>query len=214
MDGDKNITANFTAIDYWSLISPATGAKVPSGQQALVQWTAPSAATKFKLLYSLNNGATWTIIGKNIAARTQPWSVPASVKDKKKCLLKVVGFNDAGVKVGKFISGLFTIEGSVKVITPNGGNDLISDSLYSIDWQTGSSISGSVAKAVLHYSLNGGATWKKIVALQGNPGTYDWTVPGVPAAKNQCLVKVTLKDAAGTTLGQDISDLYFTISPF
>jgi hypothetical protein len=179
----------------------------------LIQWTAPPEAVKFKLMYSLNNGTTWTLIAQDIPARTHSWSVPASVKDKTKCLIKVVGFTGTGVKVGKFISALFTIEGAVKVITPNGGNELTSESFYPIDWQTSPAVSGSVAKVVLHYTVNGGTTWKKIDALSENPGTYSWPVPNVPVQKTKCLVKVTLKDAAGTTIGTDVSDAFFTINP-
>jgi len=220
MNGNKVITANFTAIASWSVISPAAGAKIPSGEQSLIQWTAPPEATKFKLLYSLNNGATWTLIRKNIPTRTYPWTVSPFVKDKKKCLLKVVGFTDAGVNVGKFVSNLFTIEGTVKVITPNGSGDpLTSGSFYPIEWQTSASVSGSVAKVVLQYTLNGGTTWKKIASLPENPGdpvnpgSYNWTVPVVSSDKSKCLVKVTLKNAAGTAIGVDTSDFYFTINP-
>jgi uncharacterized repeat protein (TIGR02543 family) len=214
MTGNKNVTANFAAIDYWSVISPAAGAKVPSGQQSLIQWTAPPEAVKFKLMYSLNNGTTWTLIGKDIPTRSHLWSVPLLVKDKKKCLIKVVGFNGAGVKVGKFISGLFTVEGAVKITSPNGGGEpLTPGSFYPIDWQTSASISGSVAKVVLQYTVNGGTTWKKIASLPGNPGSYEWTVADVSKEKTNCLVKVTLKDAAGAAIGTDTSDLPFTIQP-
>ena len=220
MTGNKNVTASFTAITYWSVIAPAAGARVPSGQQTLIQWTAPPEAVNFKLLYSLDSGVTWTLIKKDILARTYLWDIPAFVKDKKKCLLKVVGFTGAGVKVGKIVTGLFTIEGSVKVIAPNGGGkNLASGDSYTIEWQTSASVSGSVAKVVLQYTKDGGATWKKIASLPANPGdpvnpgSYSWTVPSFTKDKKECLVKVTLKDAAGTTIGQDSSDAYFTINP-
>jgi len=38
------------------------------------------------------------------------------------------------------------------------------------------------------------------------------TVPSVATAKNQCKVRVTLFDSAGTILGRDASDVYFEIS--
>jgi hypothetical protein len=58
-----------------------------------------------------------------------------------------------------------------------------------------------------------GKTWIPITTLSGNPGSYTWTVPAVPADKTKCKVKLVLKDAAGNNLGSDISDNFFTISP-
>jgi len=45
-----------------------------------------------------------------------------------------------------------------------------------------------------------------------NPGYYDWT-PSVAKTKSKCKVKVVLKDKDGNSVGSDLNDGYFTISP-
>ena len=68
-----------------------------------------------------------------------------------------------------------------------------------------------MASVKLFYSINGGASWKAIKAVKGNPGSYNWTVPNV--SSSGCKVKVMLKDAGGATVGNDVSDGLFTIQP-
>ena len=219
MNGNKNITANFAAIDYWSMITPAASGKVQSGQDYTIQWTAPPQAVSFKVLYSLDNGTTWTLIKKNHTALTYTWFVPLQIKNKTKCRIKVVGFTGTGVSAGKIMSGLFTIEGPVKVLMPNGDGDLLtSGSPYLIEWQTLASVGSSVTKVILNYTTDGGTTWKTITSLPelpgdpANPGSYNWYVPDVPKKKGNCKVMVILKGAAGT-LGKDMSDAIFSIQP-
>jgi photosystem II stability/assembly factor-like uncharacterized protein len=65
----------------------------------------------------------------------------------------------------------------------------------------------------LLYTKNGGRTWNRIQALEGDPGFWDWTVPDVPKTKTKCKVKVVLKDANGKTVGSDTSDSDFIIEP-
>ena len=61
-------------------------------------------------------------------------------------------------------------------------------------------------------TMNGAITWRPIVTLTENLGSYDtWTVPTVGKTKIRCKVKVSLRGSAGNTLGSDVSDAYSTI---
>ena len=67
-----------------------------------------------------------------------------------------------------------------------------------------------VSTVKLFYTYNGGATWLLINTLNGNPGTYNWRASANSA---NCKIKVVLKNASGKTIGTDVSDKVFTISP-
>uniref|UniRef100_A0A7V6CE60 Uncharacterized protein n=1 Tax=Thermodesulfobacterium geofontis TaxID=1295609 RepID=A0A7V6CE60_9BACT len=99
----------------------------------------------------------------------------------------------------------------MKVNTPNGGESLTIGSTYNITWTTNHTIR-PVNKVILQYSTDGGSTWKGIKTYTDtNPGSHAWKVPSTPSTN--CKVRVTLKDAGGATIGQDVSDSVFTITP-
>ena len=84
----------------------------------------------------------------------------------------------------------------VTLLTPNGGESLASGSTYRITWGA----PAAATKFNLHYSVNGGKTWKAIVS--NVTGTaYDWTVPPQKANRKASLVKVTGFDSGGSQVG-------------
>jgi len=195
------------------LLSPNGGEVIPSGSTHTIWWGAPSGVANFKLKYSLDNGNTWQLLARDVTGNSYDWQVATPRKNKKKCLVKVIGYSASGKKLGADGSDLtFTIE-VLTVTSPNGGETLTSGTLHTITWTTNET-KNPVEKVVLKYTKNGGRTWKKITAIEGNnPEEHLWTVPDVPKIKNKCLVKVVLKDAKGNTVGSDTSDGYFTIEP-
>jgi hypothetical protein len=209
---DSSVTATFTAITAVKLLSPNGGEVIPSGSSYTIQWQAPANAHHYTLKLSMDNGMTWSTIASNITGNSYDWDVPIPWNNKRKCFIKVIAFNASNVKIGADSSdGPFTIE-VIKLNTPNGGETLTSGSTYNITWTTNQTIR-PVSKVILSYTLDGGVTWKAITAITGNPGTYSWTVPTVSTSKTKCKVKVVLKDSAGNTIGSDVSDAFFTISP-
>jgi len=133
-------------------------------------------------------------------------------RNNKRCLMKVIGYDAHEGKVGADGSDTpFTIS-VVTVMRPNGGETLTSGSTYRIEWEPYGT-KKPVARVKLLYTKNGGRTWNRIQALEGDPGFWDWTVPDVPKTKTKCKVKVVLKDANGKTVGSDTSDSDFIIEP-
>jgi hypothetical protein len=196
-----------------TLLTPGVGEAIPSGSFYTIRWGAPLEAIRFKLKFSMDNGNTWKPIASGIPDTSYDWPVPTPKKNKKKCLVNVMGYDASGDKIGKDKSdGTFTIE-VVKVTSPNGGETLTSGNIHTITWTTNET-KKPVAKVLLKYTKNGGRTWKKITAIEGsNPETHLWTVPDVPKTKTKCKVKVVLKDAKRNNVGSDTSDGYFTIEP-
>jgi len=223
-DDIDGITYLYPASLYF--VKPVTGETIPSSLTPYpTQWEAPLDAVKFKLLYSLDNGVTWKVIKTPTPVLgssydwTVPWTVPTPANNKKKCLLKVIGLNDTGQKIGASKPVNFTIE-VVKLNMPNGGLiTYTSPDTPPITW-TMNTTKNPVAKVKLFYTLNGGVTWNLVDNLTDSAylaeglHSYDlWTVPTVRSPKYKCKVKVVLKDAAGNTVGSDASDSYFTILP-
>jgi hypothetical protein len=197
----------------FTLLSPNGGEVIPSGTNYTIYWGAPPEAVSFKLKYSLNNGRTWKVIESGLAGKSFDWQVPAPPKNKTKCLVKVIGYDASGKKVGADNSdSTFTIE-VLTVTSPNGGEACTSNDPHTITWTTNGT-KKPVEKVVLSYTINGGRKWKKIETIVGsNPGTHSWTVPEVTKIKSKCKVKVVLKDAKGNTVASDAGDGNFTIGP-
>ena len=95
---------------------------------------------------------------------------------------------------------------AITVLAPNGGEIIPSGSTYTIRWEAPS----SAVKFDLQYSIDNGTTWATI-ATNVTETSYNWSVPTPTANKKQCFVKVTGYNSSGTKVGEDISDLKFTI---
>ncbi len=99
-----------------------------------------------------------------------------------------------------------TVPPTVTVTAPNGGELLTVGSAFTITWTASDNV--GIAQTDLHYSSDGGVTYSLIASLNGNPGSYVWTIPNTPST--QCLVRVTAFDGAENQ-GSDVSNGFFTI---
>jgi len=192
---------------------------IPSGSDYDIPWEATPLAESFDLYYSLDSGASWTLIKRDVRNTIYPWPVPKTIGNKKACLVKVVGYNAARTKkIGSDASDKpFTIE-VVKIVQPNGGEVLKSGDPYSIQWEINGTKS-PVTKVNLYYTTNKGESYVLIENISTvDPGTRPWAMshqwtPTVTSTKPYCKVKGVLYDVKNTILSSDVSDNYFTISP-
>ena len=121
-----------------------------------IEWYAAPKAEKFRLLYSTDNGLTWSIIEDGVTGRNYQWTVPLLPSNRRRCLVRVVGFDSEGVRVGAASSdGPFAVE-VVRLMTPAGGETLVSSgqSPQPITWQTHAT-KDPVASIDLYYTLDG-----------------------------------------------------------
>jgi hypothetical protein len=216
MSGAKDVAANFQGASgsAVTLFAPNGGETLASGSTFTIRWVGPVSAVKYTLQLSLNNGraGTWRVIATNLTTNSYDWTVPSSIGNRGACRIRVVGLNAANRAVGADVSNApFKIE-VVKVLSPNGGQSLVSGAQETISWQTNATII-PVTSVRLFYSVNGGRTWRVITTITtGNPGSYAWTVPTVTAANGNVKVRVLL--LGGTrNLGVDFSDAVFSITP-
>jgi Divergent InlB B-repeat domain/Fibronectin type III domain len=214
VNADTTVMANFDVANPMVILtSPNGGEIIPSGSTYPVGWEASLTATKFDLMYSMDNGETWLPVAYNVTDTNYNWQVPIPSGNKYGCLLKVTGYDSYGAKIGEDTSDLtFTVQ-VVSVISPKKEDILIAGSTWIVQWLTNMTTS-PVAKTVLRYTCNDETdetNWNKIDELPGNPGSYLWTVPYVSSA--QCKIRVVLIDADGNMVGRDANNKFFTIQP-
>jgi membrane-associated protease RseP (regulator of RpoE activity) len=211
MDGAKTVSANFAVAAGIRILSPNGKEIFNASDFVAINWSAPGSATKFTLKYSFDNGATWKTIATDVTGNSYSWKLPFLGKQKGQALVKVVGFDASGAKVGADVSNApFKIK-LVEVQIPNGDESWQSGTQHTIVWGT-FGIDRPVAKVILEYTKNNGATWKVIDKLTTNPGFYLWDIPAVPKAKPNSKVRVTIKDSSGAVMSRDASDMPFNIA--
>jgi alpha-tubulin suppressor-like RCC1 family protein len=93
---------------------------------------------------------------------------------------------------------------SLTLISPNGGESLLADNTYTIDWTN----TGFISAVRIEYSADNGSNWMVISpgSVICNAGSYDWQVPR--GFSEQCLIRVSDYDEPNIV---DSSDGLFTI---
>jgi len=204
-----------TTAGFVRLLTPSSGEVLESGSGYDITWEASEDAARFSLTHSIDNGVTWSPVegAENLTDTSFEWIVPPQPGNKKKCLVKLTGYNDAGIKVEEDVSEPFTIE-VVRLISPNGGGQpLTSGAHHTIEWTVHETVR-LVESIQLFYTTDGGKKWKPAGPLLAEDATtYDWLVPPAKKPKTQCKAKVVLIDKDGKKVGNDISDSFFTINP-
>jgi hypothetical protein len=208
-----NVEVQGIPIERVQVSWPNGGEILRTGSSYDLRWGAPVEAVSFNLRYSIDNGATWITIEEGWTERSYSWTVPAVPGSRKNAIFRVIAYDATPGKIGADTSDRpFTIE-VLRLDSPNGGGIYVSNQTLTIGWTTGDTLR-AVDHVVLMYTLNGGITWTKIGdPLLGNPGSYDWTLPGVTSAKAKCKVKVVLMDVDGRAILGEVSDMFFTILP-
>lgn len=168
-----------------------------AGSTVDIVWTSERVNTVV-LSYSIDDGENFTEIATVDALdRTYSWTVPFA--DTETALIRVADVRNENLYGQSYAT--FTIESpTLKVLTPNGGEEVAQNSEFDLRWQ------GILVESVsIEYSLNNGQDWELIES--GVTGTfYAWIVPTVTS--DQALIRVT--DDSNPELS-DVSDAPFTI---
>jgi hypothetical protein len=189
----------------FTIIAPTVTLLYPNGGESFgastgqyIEWNYSSIST-VKLEYSTNNGTSWSTIGTSPAVdKYANWIPPAMVGTQY--LIRVSDNSDANVNdvsdvnfsivslpsenTNKFKGGSndgYSISNSLadtlKVTSPNGGEQWAAASIKTITWTY-----NDVDNISLEYSLDDGQTWTTIVAnIPASQLSYSWTLPTTPS---------------------------------
>jgi uncharacterized repeat protein (TIGR01451 family) len=209
---EVTVEGNFSGVQ---VLDPNGGEEIASGSTYTVSWGATPAISLFDLYYSLDDGTTWIRFAENVVnqgpVNTADWDVPVPKNNKRQSLLRVVGKTTNGEILNEDVSDApFTVE-VIKVLSPDGGETIVSGSIHTIDWRTNAT-SKPVGKVKLLASFDGGNTWQLIANVRRNRGRFNWIVPAFQKPKLECLIQVVLLSEENfKRIGTDSSDETFSI---
>jgi hypothetical protein len=209
MTAARSCTATFTAYTALQVQTPNGGEDLMAGQSYTIRWGAPAAMETFDVQYSLDGGQTWKKEAIKTAGNSYSWTlpVPSGTANKKKCLVRVIGYSQ-NVKVASDVSDTSFVINLVRLDSHNGGQPLDAGETVSVQWTRRAGLAATTAK--IYYSLNKGVTWVYSGQAAADAGSYNWEVPLTKKPKATCRLKVTLFNGA-TVVGSDKSDANFTI---
>ncbi|MBS1913264.1 MAG: hypothetical protein JST22_14845 [Bacteroidetes bacterium] len=189
------------------LLYPNGGEVFLADSMTRIMWTAQDISGQLTVEYSVDNGKTWKPIG-NRTARTGPdslnWKVP---NDSSTTALVRVG----SAAARDTSDNVFTINGkapavpAVKLLYPNGGEQLKVDSVIYIRWQS-ANVTGSF---MVFFSNDGGTAWAPVDSATAKAGVDSmmWTVPNFIGSQARLRI-----DWKKNTLS-DTTDANFSIVP-
>ncbi len=185
------------------LTSPNGGENWLVGSVHPITWASEGNIEKVTLKYSTDNGATWKVIEENTKNDGEhSWTVPDDPSIT--CLVRVEDATDGAPfdKSDQVFTISIPIVESLKIYSPNGGEQWLVGSAQQITWTW----NGTFTQVKIEYSIDNGATWNLIDDCASNDGSYDWTVPNTPS--NFYLLKISDKSDG---IPVDISDAVFSI---
>jgi hypothetical protein len=197
--------------------APNGGEVVPSGAIYPISWSSSLPGAVVEVRLSKDNGVHFDTSICETGATYCLWNVPKTIASIPKCRVKV-GYLNGDAMVGYDTSDQRFKIAAVDITNPDGGETLKQNAKINISWETYTA--ASVANTELYYKC-GTDKWSdstKIATINGNPGTYEWTVPNV--TEDKCKVRVMLKKKKPRTdpaeyvnVAVDASDGTFKIQP-
>ncbi len=184
---------------------------LPNGSESIIastiytiDWSSDGVISEVLIEYSTNNGQTWNAVSPPNIGNTGSYGWSAPMVASHECLIRIS--DPANSNVSDISDNVFeiAIPKTITVISPNGGESLISGGEQLIQWSSTGTISG----VLIEQSFNNGQNWFPVEpANNGNNGSYEWFVPF--ANSSECLVR--LSDASNPAI-YDTSNNVFTIS--
>lgn len=212
-------TGNFTIRDTLgpsiTVLQPTAGQTVSPGTTLTIQWTSSDnlEVASHEIRFSSNGCVafpTTIVTGLPGSQQSYLWGIPADINTTRACVRVIA--RDAAGNIGQDDSGLFsirdTVNPSVALLHPTGGETFAGGSQVTIRWSSSDNI--AVTSHDLFFSTNGGATFSPIATgLSGSQHSFSWTVPN-NLTTSRAQIRVIARDAAGNT-GQATSG-NFTIA--
>jgi photosystem II stability/assembly factor-like uncharacterized protein len=198
---DQNQTPFILSNSLLNIISPNGSEVWNTSTSYYITWQ--SLGFDFiDLLYSSDNGANYTIIDTNIYnLGYYNWQTPSVGGSSFK--IKIVDSNNQFFfDESNANFSLSNISSSLILISPNGGEQLNSNSGAYISWQA-----NGISNIDISYSLNGGLNYSTIANnIPSTPNYYYWLLPDTQAVA----AKIKITSTSNNTVN-DISNANFSI---
>ena len=183
--------------------SPNGGETWYAGESRSITWQSSSFfSSTVNIEYSLNGGTTWNTIANNQTNNgSYSWTVPNV--NSASALVKIS--NSSNTAYYDVSNALLTLRPYVRLITPNGGDQLGSCTQTTITFER----APAYTTFNIEYSTDAGSTWTSLQNNQSYTSTfnnYNWSIPNAPSS--QVLVRVY---PYGYVSLADQSDAVFTI---
>jgi len=183
--------------------APNGGETWYAGESRTITWQpATFFSTTVNIEYSLDGGTTYNTIASNQSNNgSYAWTLPSV--NSTTALIKVS--NSSNTAYYDVSNALLTLRPYVRLITPNGGEQLGSCTQTTISFER----APTYTSFNIEYSIDGGLNWIVIQSNQTYSSTfnnYSWTIPNTPST--QALVRVY---PYGVVSRADQSDAFFTL---
>ncbi|KAF0150893.1 MAG: hypothetical protein FD143_2477 [Ignavibacteria bacterium] len=181
--------------------SPKEKEEWEGGSAKQIKWFS-SGIDSVKIEYTTNNGIRWNLVAVDKKNTGIYYWEPVPNTPSTLARVRIMDAKDGEPSSE---SELFNIlpEPKIKVLAPNGGERIISNTSRKIEW-----ISENIENVKLAYTTNNGFNW--VVIKESVPSTGFYTWDPVPNANSQ-LCKIRVFDAKDGE-PSDVSDSTFTIT--
>ena len=163
------------------VFDPQQGQEFNTGSSIYISWVAISV-NAVNIDLSINGGSTWSNFLDNVPANNGYVFVSLPSSQTANALVRVRSVSDSLVAGFSGIFSIVTLQPTINLIQPNGGQVLQSGTLYPIVWST-----SNLDCFRLSFSSNNGNTWN-LIADNLYQEIYYWAVP--PVVSSNCLIKV------------------------
>lgn len=181
--------------------SPKEREEWEGGSAKQIKWFS-SGIDSVKIEYTTNNGIKWNLVAVDKKNTGIYYWEPVPNTPSTLARVRIMDAKDGEPSSE---SELFNImpEPKIKVLAPNGGERILSNTSRKIEW-----ISENIENVKLAYTTNNGFNW--VVIKESVPSTGFYTWEPVPNANSQ-LCKIRVFDAKDGE-PSDVSDSTFTIT--
>jgi hypothetical protein len=182
------------------ITNPISGSQFQAGKTATISWNTSNIGL-INLLYSLDDGLTWTAITSNINSSTTNsylWNIPSNISSNK-AKIKIQSVDDPAISIS---TGAFKIS-NIVITSPNTGNEIWkAGDINPITWT-----SNFIDNIKIEYTTNGGTNWNTIINnVAANLGTYNWQTPNNLSGE----LKLRISDVSNSSI-YDENDNTFSL---
>ncbi len=169
------------------ILSPNGGESIVEGSSFEIKWSGKTTSL-LRILYSIDNGISWNLVAdslKNLGVYVW-FPVPSTISTQ--CRIRIATVDGSTVDESDNVFSIVrSTNESLKIISPNGGEEWEAGSSKQIKWY-----STGIDSVIIEYTTDNGNHWDMIAIDKKNTGIYYWEpIPNTPST----LAKIRIKDA-------------------